>query len=531
MAADGELLGNDKCQELTEIDISEELLGYDMNAGTGVTDSEKPKAISLFSGLGGFDIGLHRAGVETLVCVDNDPDAIQTLKSNSSRYESVQPPDGIPSRAYPWLVLDRDIRDLSGQEILDSIGAEYGEIDLIVGGPPCQTFSRSNEGDRRGAGVQKGMLFREFARIVQEVRPKAFIFENVRGLSSANDGRDLELILRTLSGEEFGDPPGGSRKIESYSQRYQVVNAADFGVPQTRKRLLILGSRHRTPASIAPTQSKNEWVPAGKALSKFDLDRKVERDGGYQNAVGGQYGHLLRDIPPGANYQHFSERRYVPESGDYIVREQSEIPDKKVFDWRSRHWNYLLKQDPCRPAWTIQATPGTYVGPFHWRSRPLSILEQMRLQDIPIDYYISGDRQAVQRQLGNAIPPGLAYEAVSSILGGSRMDSNARSGVVHADGGEAPIDCGQEGVMIEGGESPWEHASSLLGALEHGSGVTISARGSRIAQAIDVGEITRRSTSMSVHVTLDRSTVEVEDDHPDSLSAVAIELHPTGQLK
>ena len=112
-----------------------------------------------------------------------------------------------------------------------------------------------------------------------------------------------------------------------------------------------------------------------------------------EEQVKGRYGHLLPLVPPGENYLHFTDKRGYSEP---------------LFRWRSRYWTFLLKLDPDRPSTTIQSQPGPYIGPFHWSSRRLRLLEVKRLQTFPDDYVVSGSRRSAQVQLGNAVPPALA---------------------------------------------------------------------------------------------------------------------------
>lgn len=476
-----------------------------------------PTAISLFSGLGGIDIGLHRAGVETLVTVDSDEYAADTLRANSSAYAQ-----GIYGKNAPfsWEVVEEDIHDLSVDELLTAAGTD--NIDLVVGGPPCQTFSRSNEGSREGTDAARGMLFQEFVRILERVQPRAFVFENVRGLASANDGQDFATVKRAFS--EIG-----------YTVNDDVLNAAGFGVPQTRKRLFIVGIRDGAkPYFPDPTHvdaentltGKPSWVTAAEALSEFDADADVAGQSGYENAVGGSYGHLLSDIPPGGNYQHFSERKYDPEAGEYVERDDDEM-DAKVFDWRSRHYNYLLKQDPDRPTWTLQAAPGTYVGPFHWRSRRYSFLEQMRLMDLPVDYEIRGPPREIQRQIGNAVPPGLAAAVAGAVvdqLGVTTAEPGQSVPTPSAltDGGDTVV---SETVEMDGTRSPWRHAERTAAGSNGDGTVTLRGRGKRIARVIDVVELLRREFAPDVQVELEESTVEDPDgSKSETLSVLQAEL-------
>lgn len=488
-------------------------------------------AISLFSGLGGIDIGLHQAGVETAVCVDKDEFAAKTLRANSTQHpDRPLSSDSLIEKRYPWTVLEEDIHDLSAEEILEAGNIEAEDVDLIVGGPPCQTFSRSNEGSRQGTDEARGMLYEEFARVLEEVQPSAFIFENVRGLASANDGDDFEIIK-----EELGS--------KGYTLNDKVVNAANFGVPQTRNRLFVLGLRSdKTPAFPEPTHveagtgedytqstltGKQTWTTAPETLEDFDLDEEIEEQGGYTNAVGGKYGYLLTDIPPGANYQHVSDRKYVPEKGEYVERSEDEL-DEKVFDWRSRHWNYLLKQDLNRPTWTIQASPGTYVGPFHWRGRRFSLLEQMRLMDLPVDYYIAGPPREIQTQIGNAVPSGMLKAVVERLL--QQIDAEpdavqtATPEAVKPDGGEDSVDTVKTEYKVENGTSPWVHADYVLTALSQGKSVHLQSKGNKIGNLIDVAELVRRNTEMDLDIELEETAIEQSSSKSDVLSRLDVWL-------
>lgn len=485
----------------------------------------RPVAVSLFSGLGGIDIGLHRAGIETRVCIEKDLEASKTLKANSSEHSFFPPgSEKLSDKQYPWTVIDGDIYEVSTDDILAAAGVEQDEVALLVGGPPCQTFSRSNEGNRKGTDASRGMLYEEYVRVLEEVQPHAFIFENVRGLASSNDGEDLEIIEEKL-------------RSAGYEVNHDVLNAANYGVPQTRERIFIIGLRSGdkpyfpegsyVDANVTLTDKKS-WKTAGEALTDFDIDEFIESQGGYENAVGGKYGYLLKDIPPGANYQHVSERKYDPEKGEYVERDESEL-DEKVFDWRSRHWNYLLKQDPRRPTWTIQADPGTYVGPFHWRSRPYSLLEQMRLMDIPTDYYIAGSPRDIQRQIGNAVPPGIIETLATDLLEQAGVDIPASEPppLTETDGGDVSGSDYQTEFKVDNGTSPWKHADNVIQGLQDGNQIKFWAQGSKISNVIDIAELVRRSDSVNPEFRLSTDTIHPENSKSDTLSALEVKMSPT----
>lgn len=184
-------------------------------------NTNAPQVISLFSGAGGFDIGFEQAGFHIAACVEVDPSCCETLHSNK------------PELA----IINKSIVDVTGQEVLDAAGLKVGEAALVIGGPPCQSFSLA--GLRKGLDDERGRLLFEYVRIVRETLPKGFVLENVKGLTNWDHGRALQLLI-----DELGKP------IEYEGQEYhytistpQVLNAVDYGVPQNRERLIIVGNR------------------------------------------------------------------------------------------------------------------------------------------------------------------------------------------------------------------------------------------------------------------------------------------------
>jgi DNA (cytosine-5)-methyltransferase 1 len=475
------------------------------------------KAISLFSGLGGLDIGLHQAGVETVACVEKEETAAETLKTNSRKHETNPSETSITvPRKYSWKVLHENIRDIDGEDILAEADVKKSEIDLVVGGPPCQTFSRSNEGSRSGTEADRGKLFQEYARILHELEPEGFIFENVRGLQSSNNGEDLEKVLNALQGEK-------------YNTKVKLLNAANYGVPQTRKRLIILGTKKDNhPEFPEPTHSedgenKPGWVSVGEALNDFTLDKSIEKQGGYTNAIGSKYGHLLKDIPEGANYQHFSERKYDPEQNEYVERTKEELKEKE-FDWRSRHWNYLLKIERSRPSWTLQASPGTTVGPFHWRARDLSLLEQMELMTIPRDYYIAGNPSDIQRQIGNAVPPKLAERISVSLLKSLNLTTD-KPDISNELETQSPEQSGND-FRIEAGsnDSPWELADRIRKTVETQGAVVIEAEQQAIPYALDAVEIAKDQSGIELEAEINEHVTRGEQEKGGATSTLETQI-------
>ena len=338
-------------------------------------------AVSLFSGAGGLDLGIERAGYSVVFGVENDPTAVATLNRNRATW-------------YPRLgeVSPLDITTLDSEDVLKLLALRPGEIDLLVGGPPCVAFSKSGfhlEYKRQGRDP-KANLLEFYLDYLKALEPRAFLMENVFGLA-----------YRNQSAAFFEALCEGITKA-GYSLTYGVLNAADYGVPQNRQRLFLIGTHDGTQLELPkathwgeherrlPPENVAELAPhvtAGEALR--GLETKPEEG----ESVNGKWGHLLPEIPPGRNYLHYTEELGHPEP---------------LFRWRSRYWTFLLKLDPNRPSPTLQGQPGPYVGPFHWENRRLRVPELKRLHGFPDDYVLEGTRRDAVLQVGNAVPPLLA---------------------------------------------------------------------------------------------------------------------------
>ncbi|MEH2192285.1 MAG: DNA cytosine methyltransferase [Nostoc sp.] len=330
------------------------------------------KTLSLFSGGGGLDIGFHDAGFEIIQMVELEAKYVQTLKKNSL-------PDKWLAGSEPICI---DIREYLPESHLT--------VDFIIGGPPCQTFSAAG---RRAAGVSgttdvRGTLFQEYVRILNVFKPKGFLFENVYGITGANGGKAWQEIQEAF--REVG-----------YNIYFRILDAADYGVPQHRERLFIVGLKEGEYLFPYPTHgpdslNQNSYYSAGEAVEGADIS-EVETGLG----LGGRFGHLLEHIPPGLNYSFYTKEMGYP---------------NPIFSWRSKFSDFLYKADPTNPARTIKAQGGQYTGPFSWENRRFSIAELKRLQTIPDDYELIGNRQVSIEQIGNSVPPQLGRILALSIL-------------------------------------------------------------------------------------------------------------------
>ncbi len=326
--------------------------------------------LSLFSGGGGLDIGFHDAGFQIIEMVEIDARYVRTLEVNSQPGYLLE-----GSRSHCT-----DIRTYHPPTDL--------QVDFIIGGPPCQTFSAAG---RRAAGVSgtddpRGVLFEEYVRLLKVLKPRGFLFENVYGITGAQDGEAWKDIQDAFS--EAG-----------YTICFRILDAADYGVPQHRERLFIVGVKEGDFLFPRPTHGPDAdgdqpYYTAGQAVSGADSN-------GVRPGLSGQYGHLLNAIPPGLNYSFYTEKMGHP---------------NPVFGWRSKFSDFLYKADPDTPVRTIKAQGGQYTGPFSWENRVFSIAELKRLQTIPDDYDIIGNRQVAVEQIGNSVPPQVARILALAVL-------------------------------------------------------------------------------------------------------------------
>lgn len=331
------------------------------------------KTLSLFSGAGGLDIGFHQAGFDIVACVELNAAYCKTLEANKGRYFSSS--------------LDVHCTDI---KLFDPKPYADKGIECVIGGPPCQTFSAAG---RRSGGVlgtddDRGRLFESYCRILEVIKPKVFVFENVYGLPGANGGEPWREIQAAFS------------KI-GYSLQADVLDAADYGVPQHRERLIIVGSKNEKVSFSFPepthgpdSNAKAPLFTVGEAIADLQSEDEKPHD------LGGLYGHLLPIIPEGLNYSFLTREMGYP---------------KPYFAWRSKFSDFLYKADRNAPCRTLKAQPGKFTGPFHWKNRHFTTDELKRLQTFPDEYLVVGTYGKVMEQVGNSVPPRLAYVIATSV--------------------------------------------------------------------------------------------------------------------
>ncbi|WP_417842125.1 DNA cytosine methyltransferase [Terasakiella sp.] len=372
------------------------------------------KVISLFSGAGGLDIGLEKAGFDTAVCIEIDADCRETLKFNRKE----------------WTVLDDatdrdpgDIRKIDVQEILNAASLKRGQAAIVCGGAPCQPFS--NIGKKQGKhDPRNGDLFLEFVRVVSGVLPKAFIFENVAGIKQARHSDVIDFMEKKF--QEIG-----------YSVSGKILNSCDYGIGQKRERFFMIGLHgSEAPAFPFPTHSVND-VEWSKFLSDLDIQPNVKP----------KKWETVKQVFQKLEKLDLDKSDDVKMNiSDVVVERMKHIGPGENFkvlpmELRPNCWKTGKHQghdtfgriEADKPSPTIRTaaynpSKGKYIHPFE--NRGLSSHEMAAIQDFPATWKFKSVNRAkptlvsVGKQIGNAVPPGLA-EAIGKALA-MQMDSVSR---------------------------------------------------------------------------------------------------------
>lgn len=366
-----------------------------------MTRKKKINVIDLFAGAGGLSVGAHLAGGHVRASVELNSLACATLRAN----------DG-----YHGEIVERDICNLTGEDLRKIAGLKVKDPLIIVGGPPCQAFSKAAYWTESGAdaayrraranGIEaerpaaptevkddiRRDLVMEYWRVVIESNADGFMFENVPSIKHPRNRPIYDGLVE--------------KAVEAgFEVTELTARAAAYGVPQTRERVVVLGSKKRKPVIPQETHSISEngdlllppAITAGEALEGFNLKEYFEPE----EVITGRWAEHLLEIPPGWNYKALTQ--WAGHKTPTFVTE-------------TRFWNFLLKLSPDRPSWTIAASPGPWTGPFHWNNRRLRTPEFAALQGFPRGYEFIGSRRERIRQLGNAVPVPLAEVMIRSLL-------------------------------------------------------------------------------------------------------------------
>lgn len=367
--------------------------------------------ISLFSGAMGLDLGIEKVGFKIRVCVEKDKWAAQTIRANTS----------IP-------VIERDINDVPTDEILAAAGIGRQDVTLVIGGPPCQAFSTA--GKQKGFADFRGNVMLQYLRVVRDIMPEFFIMENVRGLQSAKlnsvpaEYAEYEPI-KDVKGSAFHFMVAEFRKL-GYSISHALLNAANYGVPEKRERIVVIGHRGERVPIPSPTHSENgelgtkKWNTLRSCIG--DMEHRTDLHYTELRKRSRPYMKILKE---GQNWRNQPEDMAMQAMGKayFLSGGKTGFLRRLKFDEPSP----TLVTSPTMPA-TLLCHPT--------QLRPLSIEEYARIQQFPDSWTFNGRLETIYKQIGNAVHVGLGQAVGQQIMrfinGQTSANEEARNKIPHS---------------------------------------------------------------------------------------------------
>lgn len=323
---------------------------------------DKPKAIDLFCGCGGFSEGFKRAGYEVVFANDKWMPAFRTYSSNHPKIT----------------ISEKPIEELTSEEIMRSTGLRKGETDIIIGGPPCQGFSIAGS---RNPNDERNMLWKDFFRIVNGLLPKAIVMENVKGITHLNKGMGTSTI--NLIRKAFED--------RGYKFTWELLDMADYGVPQHRLRVIMIANRLGVDnGGLFPAKSHGSgmkpYATVGGTIMDLDgVDDPEDK---------------MNHKPMDHSYRMILRFKKVPE-GKRMLR---------------NHFKFVYERLSRREP-SITLVPGHSAFPLHpIRHRSITVREAARLQTFPDTYRFFGSKVDQGLMVGNAVPPLFAEKLAKTII-------------------------------------------------------------------------------------------------------------------
>jgi DNA (cytosine-5)-methyltransferase 1 len=357
--------------------------------------SKKIKVLDLFAGVGGLSYGF--AYDDTFEIIGANEILTDMAKAYSLNHPTVK-------------IYNSDIKDFGLQQLTDDLNIKKNDIDIVIGGPPCQAFSTVG---KRSINDPRGDLFEEYYRVLEELNPKVFLFENVRGLLSIQKGELLKKIISLF--ESLG-----------YKVKYKILNSADYGVPQIRERIIIFGTRlEREFQYPKPTHSDSDerlepYLTLAEAIGDLPFIKSDEESFEYYSKPKNRFQRLMRKNAPKRLTEHRS-----PKNSEKIVKIMEYLPDggtpkdiPKELRPKSGFSNTYCRLWWNRPSTTITrnlSTPSSSRCIHPKAPRPLTTREGARIQCFPDNYIFCGSKSSKNLQIGNAVPTLLSIALKNSI--------------------------------------------------------------------------------------------------------------------
>ncbi|MCE2404590.1 MAG: DNA cytosine methyltransferase [Dehalococcoidia bacterium] len=368
----------------------------------------RPTAIDLFAGAGGLSTGFQQAGFDVVAANDSDPYAAATYRLNH------------PST----LFVGGSIESITEAEFLGGTGLHRGELDVLVGGPPCQAFSVYNH--RRGMHDERSGLFREYLRMVHGLLPRMVVIENVTGITSIDGGRavhDIKDSLRNLG----------------YHVESAVLKAEEYGVPQERRRIFFVGSRSYLPIrwptptyaaceniftighNLKPLVTVDEAIGDLPTLNNSEGAEKMDYTAApvsdYQRQSRSGSAWVFNHVAPQLAPINLERMKHIPPGGSWRDIPYQLLPAGMKLANRSDHTKRYGRLHPDGQACTIMTRCdvhwGAYIHPY--QDRAITVREAARFQSFPDKFQFLGSRGEQYKQVGNAVPPLLAAAVANDV--------------------------------------------------------------------------------------------------------------------
>lgn len=339
------------------------------------------KTIDLFSGVGGMSHGFEMAGFQSLLAVEKDPNIAKTYQLNFPHSK----------------VLNEDVTNLKISEVFANM---VGTIDVVFGGPPCQGFSQ--KGKRLSLDDERNYLFKYFLNVVEYTHPKAFVIENVPNLLTTSDSYFFNLIKDDC--EKMG-----------YTINAQILDASDFGVPQQRKRAFIVGIKNnkyfdfsklnrKAPPKLHEIFSDLPKLVAGEGEEVYEYTSQIQTE--YQSYLREQSLNIRNHQATKHSPLVLERLKMIPHEGGGKESLPQEHLTKSIY---SGTWTRLRSDGIARTITTRFDTPSSGQFTLPQQDRCLTVREAARIQSFPDHFIFSGPKSNQMLQVGNAVPPLLAY--------------------------------------------------------------------------------------------------------------------------
>lgn len=355
---------------------------------------KKPKVIDLFAGVGGMSLGFENQGFEVVIANEYDESIAKAYKENHKKTKMV-------------------VGDITSLNLEEVFGKYAGQIDAVIGGPPCQGFSQ--KGQRKTIHDERNFLFKYYVKVVELVQPKYFVMENVPNLLTAENGyfrKELENLFNSMG----------------YQLKMGVLNAADYGVPQNRRRAVIIGKKDAVaPELPTPLDSTvtiwdaiSDLAYLNSGEGEEEQEYKMDAQSSYQKELRGGTTRLYNHVVTKHSKLALERLALIPPNAGKEVLPEEHLT-KSIY---SGTWTRMRKEEISVTITTRFDTPssGKFTHPF--LDRAITVREAARIQSFPDSFRFVGNKGSQMKQVGNAVPPKLAGAIAAVIMKDIKEDAN-----------------------------------------------------------------------------------------------------------